>query len=458
MRVAILPWGDPEGWKYVEYCFKNECVEGFSTLSLLTSSPEIRPNLILIYVLDTLYNNVEHTNYEDLTSRVRDKVKKYLCVSEELDIKIEVLPGIMKKRKKELEIIFRANPNDTRLKLLHNTYLRILEKINAEPENNTLEILVDTTHGVNYFTILTREAVLEASAMLATHGKNVKVLVFNSDPFTSKDLPGRSESDPCRPEDSKTTLKTEYNLLYEVSIYPWDLTRYLRYSKNSVTKLLTDIRSCNLDQQRLEQLMSFSKKVVASYRVGALVELLTLVREQPEATREILNTANKALECWSKKAKLEKLNENTYRTSFTKLQDGLRLLLHAHAIMSGAKKLINQQQTTLKEVKKARKNLLRGSEITSTLVNSEIGLIEKLSKESKIPKEWKLYTELLEKEPTHEKDSRDIERMKRNFIAHAGFLKNTLELRKGEDVELRVRKEYRDVIDEILDKIFKELT
>ncbi|MEM2075733.1 MAG: CRISPR-associated CARF protein Csx1 [Zestosphaera sp.] len=455
MRVAILPWGDPKNWKYVEYCFENTCVKGFSTLALLTSSPKIRPDLILIYVLDTLSDNVEHKNYKLLTSEVRDKVKNYLCVSKELDIKIEVLPGIMKKRG-ELEITFRANPNDIRLKLLHHTYVSILSKINAKPKDNTLEILIDTTHGVNYFTILVREAVLEASTILAVHGKNVKVTAFNSDPFTSKDLPKRSKSDPCRLEEGEATLKTEYNLLYEVSIYPWDLTKYLRYSRDSAGKLLTDIRVCDFDQQRLRELMNFSKKVVASYRVGALVELLTLARENPRASHEILETVDEALKCWSMNAKIEKLSDNTYRTSFTKLQDGLRLLLHAHAILSSAKKLINQQSfTTLTEIERVRKELLRGSEITSTLVDSEIGIIKKLAK---IPEEWKLYAEVLEEESVRGKeDSKNLERIKRNFIAHAGFLKDSLEIRKREDIELRIKKEYRDEIDKVLNKIFKEL-
>lgn len=461
MRVAILPWGDPKNWRYVEYCFEDSCVRGFSTLALLTASPRIRPDAIIIYVLDTLLEDPECRDYKSLTSRILDYVRNYLCVGEGHDIVVEVLPGIMRK-KGEPEFVFKANPNDTKLKLLHHTYKEILKRINAKPKDDSLEILVDTTHGVNYFTILVREAVFEVSSMLAARGEDVKVVVFNSDPFTPADLPGRS-SDPCIPKDGGATIKIEYNVLYEVSVRPWDLAKYLRYSGESAKKLLTDVRRCGVNQDLMKELIDFSKKVVASYRVGALVELLTLARERPEATQDLNSLIDEVLRCWGEMTRLEWSGENLCRTSFfTKLQDGFRLLMHAHAILSGVRELVNLHSSiTLKEVEKAKNTLLRGSEITGVLVDREIGTIERLARDSKVPEDWTTYSKILEEVEeacTNVKNSINLDRTKRNFIAHTGFLKDCLEVRKKEHVELKIREECKDTINKILDEIFRELT
>lgn len=474
MRVSILPWGNPKDWKYVKYSFGSTCVEGFSTLSLITSSPDLRPDLVLIYVLDTLSEDVRDKDYRSLVSDARNLVEKYLCVDDNSKIMVKVLPGIMRRWKGDLEILFKGDPGDIRLKLSYHTYCEVvenIEKVDLQSENDLLEILLDTTHGVNYFTILVREAIFEASSMLAVHGKKVRVKVFNSDPLSMDDLLKRSESEPCRPKADTRTIAvgriptTEYNLLYEVDVRPWDLTRYLRYSGGSVKKLLSDIRSCNLDQNYLNDLATFSKNVVASYRVGALVELLTLTKERPNAVEELARVIKSALECWYAEAKIEKSDGNKYETKFTKLRDGLRLFLHTHSILSGVKKLINlQSPLTLREVMNARKRLLEGSEITNALVDSEIGIIKKLAKEDKIPEDWKTYAEIL-KDREGYADIEDLEslkssqeRMKRNFIAHAGFLKDFLELRKGGDVELRIREECREAVNKILGDIFRELT
>ncbi|MEM1684888.1 MAG: hypothetical protein QXD60_03935, partial [Nanopusillaceae archaeon] len=53
--------------------------------------------------------------------------------------------------------------------------------------------------------------------------------------------------------------------------------------------------------------------------------------------------------------------------------------------------------------------------------------------------------------------SQDIDRIKRNFTAHAGFLKELLEVRAQSDVELRVRPECWSIIEKVVDKIGEDL-
>lgn len=188
------------------------------------------------------------------------------------------------------------------------------------------------------------------------------------------------------------------------------------------------------------------------------------MKEKPKATQEILEVIDKAVKCWRMKAKVERLDEKTYETTFTKLQEGFRLLLHAHAVVSGTEKLVKQQfPVTLNEVKEARKKLLEGSETTGALIDSEIGHIEKLRKEKRIPRDWTTYAEIIEEKGeicAGVKDVKnDLGKTKRNFIAYAGFLKDFIEIKEEKErVELRIKGECRKLINEILDKIFKELT
>lgn len=464
LKVAIFPWGDPRNWRYVEYCSEEACVKGFSPLSLVASSPKTRPDLIIIYALDTLYDGDIFTDYKSLVEAVRSDVSKYLCIDKELDIRIEVLPGIMKRRVKDHEIEFRAVPSDTRLKALYHTYKNIFEKLEHDMEGRRLEILLDTTHGVNYFTMLVREAVFEAASMLAAQGREVNVKILNSDPFIVGDLPRRSSQDPCKPDRGEPVVKITYNLIHEVKILPWELTKYLRYSANSVRKVLTDINSCTINREELRRLTSFSIRTVTLYRVGALVELLSLSREKPQETHKLLCMADEALECWISKAKII-AEDNVLRTSFCKLQDGIRLLLHAHAIIQGFNRVINHDKsfTTLGEVKEARSKLLKGSEITSTLVDREIGLLENLKKSDKPLNDWTIYAETADYGEgvgcAEHLEDKDVNRVKRNFIAHAGFLNDFLEIRKGEsDLEIRVRPGCRGIIDRVLEeKLWRDL-
>lgn len=464
MRVSIHPWGDPRNWRFVEYCSEELCVKGFSPLSLIASSPSARPDLVIIFVLDTLYdkNCDPGLKYDSMVDAVRREAFKYLCFKDSLDVRIEVLPGIMKKRARGIEAEFRAAPDDARLEALYYTYKHVTEKLKQAGDSRRLEILLDTTHGVNYFTILVREAVFEAASMLAAHGREVAIKVLNTDPFSSSELPRRSAEDPCRPEPEGPVMRVEHNLLQRAEIPPWEITKYLRYSKNSVKKLLTDTRSCCIVEKDFEELKQSLLRIVALYRVGALVELLSIPGGWLRRADVFLDLADRALECWRRKARVE-FSDGVCRTSFSKFQDGFRLLMHAHAIMLGAGRVSVREHppVTLEEVKRARRELFRGSEVISVLVDKEIGELERLRKRGDIPCYWTVYARVRgeEEEPlcTGTPGSQDIDRIKRNFTAHAGFLKELLEVRAQSDVELRVRPECWSIIEKVVDKIGEDL-
>lgn len=457
MRVAVLPWGDPTRWKFIEYCYGDLSVKGFSTLDLLLSSQELRPDLILIYVPDTLAIDLRPKDYVGLVNWVRDYVRRYLCANAQ--IHVEVLPGVMG----GADFEFRADLRDTRLRALYTTYSHIFKVVRDGEE---LEILLDTTHGVNYFTILIYDAVFEASATLATAFGGVRVKVFNADPLPHKrvNASDRSEEDPCKPRVNGATPKLTYNLLYEVYVSPWDLIRYLKYRVDGTIKILEDLRGCEVYD--VGSYIASAKALISSFRVGALVELIELISKSPYWDRDVLNLLELMNDCWLRKAKIEE-RDGRLKTVFTRLQDGFRLLIHAHAVAYGVRKALERVgcrgSYDLKVLRELSRGLLRGSEITAALIENELNTIKNLLAKEGVPKEWTLYADILKEErrvrcEEVEKLKSVDENLKRNFIAHAGFLYDFIEMRRvDDDVELRIRPNCWKVVSKILDKVFENL-
>ncbi|MEM1962577.1 MAG: TM1812 family CRISPR-associated protein [Sulfolobales archaeon] len=479
VRIAVLPWGDPSAWRYASYCYECFCKEGFSTLEFLVHTKELFPDLALVFVLDTLAMRLptqSYRSYSELVERVREYVGRYICGRDRVQTNVEVLPGVMGCGG-EGKIEFRANPVTTRLLTLYTLYFSILDLARCFRTGDGVEIVLDTTHGINYFSILVRESVLEVAAMVAAAlGTPVKVSVFNADPMpTSASAPARSEKDPCEPSSAGPTPRLEYNLIGEYWVYPWDLVRYFRYSVDSVGKLISDPRECRLDEGELERLLSISKLAVASFRVGALVELVELVKRELDFTWLARAMLEKVHGCWLRKAGLVARNE-CRSTSFTKLQEGFRLLLHAHAVFSGVSRVlasaIGVDGVSLKYLRGLVEKLLEGSEVTITLVRDELNRVEaRLSRERKgeappLPQEWVSYSQLMREEGVVVPEVEcgkpvdyDPQKLVRVFVAHAGFLKDVVELRKvdDEDVVFRVRSECWGVVEKALEGVFNSL-
>ncbi|MEM1622691.1 MAG: TM1812 family CRISPR-associated protein [Sulfolobales archaeon] len=477
MRIAFLPWGDPSAWRYASYCYGRFCEEGFSTLEFLASSRELSPDKTLIFVLDTLADRLpmqRYQSYSELRERVKGYVEEYICGVDKARVSIEVLPGVMGCGG-EGRVEFRADLATTRLLTLYTAYFSVLNSVEHSLSEDGIEIVLDTTHGLNYFSILVRESVLEAAAMVAVAlGVPVTVSVFNADPLPhGVSAPTRSNEDPCKPSGGGPLPRLEYNQLGEYRVYPWELMRYFRYSGGSVDKLVSDPRECNLDEDELKRLLRVSKLAIASFRVGALVELAELVRGKPNFIESASEMLKRARECWLLKSEL-KQGDSCWYTSFTKLQDGFRLLLHAHAVFSGVGRVLaaasEVEGVSLKKVLRELMKLLKGSEVTIALVDHELSRVEAaLRREKKgeaapLPQEWVPYSQLMREEaaPEFECDrleAYDPKELERNFVAHAGFLKDALELKKlGDgDVAYRVRPGCQKVVESALERVFERL-
>jgi len=452
--LCVSTWGDPSQWRYADYkpdeetapAF-SETVSAFSTLSMLERLK--KPDLMLVVVSDTLAarSGRRFSSYEDVEEAARAYAERYLCG---VEAEIIVLPGIMRISGSDPEYEFKADLRDYRTLFLYEVYSRAA-KLGSTEE---LEIVLDISHGVNYMPALALDAVQEAAAMASVLlARAVRLEVYQADPYPMQynGRLGRSREDPCKPSDSIKPPELTYNCIRSIETRPWDLVRYMVYHEKDPEKekkMLTDQRGL---EGEITGIVKQAFMTLGAFRIGALIQLAALVRKSNvEDVREILE---RAVSLWRDKRSIREEGNMLMIKSGTRFCEGFRALLHAHSVIMGISRLIGEERegicfSELKELKK----ILEGSQVTKTLVNREISKLEKLKNEKKLSEEWRIYSEYLKPPSREEEPGMDV--IKRDFIAHAGFYSDFIEvrLRDGEP-ELRVRDDRWGTIKEILEEV-----
>lgn len=500
-------------------------IKSFSTLNLLSSY--IQCNKIFVVVLDTLAN-VENRNigYRDAIESVKGYVRRYLCVDGG-DVEIVVVPGRMTIAKnvggRQIRVEFGGDVRDAKIRILLDLYTSFFRHSISKGErvciatwgdpktwryaeyvigdlgdfakgDDTFSVVLDLTHGINYLPAIAREAVEEfATAISLVLGEETRLYIYNSDPYPtpSNVFPQRSDSDPCKPKEETASLpRLSYNLISRQFVRPWDITKFLTYERTgSITKIISDSSGCSpiLEPQNISKIVKISKKVVALFRIGALIELLDLLHrnmyiDSEKLDKKMLDVLEAARKCWLDKAQIivDKINGDeaattVYRTQFRKLLDTVRLIIHAHSIIVGIKNVIGdelkqQEQKALNNcgviklswIEKTFEKLLRGSHVVKAIIDVEISKMKKNINS----RTWIVYSKLLQQVDAEGKEDicvkylerkakRDIDKKdERDFIAHAGFHSDILEVRKTDkDIEIRIR----DICINVTENIVKNI-
>lgn len=71
--------------------------------------------------------------------------------------------------------------------------------------------------------------------------------VFNADPMPRDLGKQRSDTSVCQPTGARQDPLLKYNELSKETVYPWNLTKYLRYHADEASKTISNKESCNLD-------------------------------------------------------------------------------------------------------------------------------------------------------------------------------------------------------------------
>jgi len=442
--ICISTWGDPSQWRYASYKFGEEKVSAFSTLNILEKLKN--PDLMLIVASDTLAakEGIQLSSYEDVVKATKAYVEKYLC-----DTKAEVivLPGVMRISKQESEYVFKADLTDYRTLFLYEVYKRVINLGSTEE----LEIVLDISHGVNYMPTLALDAIQEVAAMASVSiAGTVKLEVYQADPYpilhpNEANKLSRNSKDPCKPSESVNPPELSYNCIRNLKTEPWDLVRYMNYLESGREKVLTDQRGLDVNPTELIQQ---SLTILGAFRLGALIQLAAVTRKS--RVDDIKNVLEKAVLLWKNKRNIRREGKMLIVEGTTKFYESFRILLHASSIIIGVNKLIGEggESVRLSELKKLKK-LLENSRVTRTLVDRELSKLDNVK--GRLSGEWKLYSEYLgQKEFDYEKKE-DYGIIKRDFIAHAGFYSDMLEVRlSNNEPEIRVRNDCWNTIKKIL--------
>ncbi|MEM4852798.1 MAG: TM1812 family CRISPR-associated protein [Thermofilum sp.] len=430
-------WGNPAAWRLARYVSDGLSDTGFSTLGILQKLEKPRvPTLVVVADSLAAETGCAPPDYFELRRLVEEYVRKYLCGAE---AKVEVLPGVLKAERGGRRYVFKADLGDFRLLYVYSLYTRVLEAACG----SLSRVALDISHGVNYMPTLALDAAQEAAAMLAAAlAKPVELKVYQADPYPilgfrasrpsggSDDPLSRSRENPCEPKDPGVPPpELGYNVVRRFRFNPWDLARYVGYDKSKVEKVLTDERVLERERLGAERVVRRALQILGAYRLGALAQLAVLAKTT--SLLELERVVGAAVEGWRSARTVEVKGSDVAVESRTRLSEGLRALLHAHAVLTGARRLLGQAEcsslwdctVSFEELKRLKK-LVEGSRVVVKLVDRELSKLAYLV--SRLEREWKLYSAYrgLEKGADGRESTFD-----RDFIAHAGFHSNVLLVR-----------------------------
>lgn len=465
----MCTWGEPRGWRYARYVSDDKSVRDFSTLGILCERE--RPAKVIVVALDTLADPKiaqKADSFGKIEEPVRSYVAQFLCgACKEADVEVHVLPGILERREEGRRVIFESNPGSEFLPLLTKLLVEKGLEVRAKLGVDVTDLVLDVSHGVNFMPVLAMRAAEEAAAALAAaEAKPVRLRVYQSDPYPlGLQGPARSGENVCKPErvDGEPTLR--YNRILEKTLEPWSLSRYTAYASNQASKALTDTRNCKLREEEARDLLErWCLPILGAFRLGALLQLALLAKAAP--LDGIKCTIERAVKCWKDKRGTQSADSSNdvKVASGTRFASGFWALVHARAVVEGARGLLGfggprveleAATASLSELNKL-KELLRGSRVVRELANREISKLDKIEKSGCVPSDrWVLYSDVQRErgEPAGGKG----DTFERDFIAHAGFHSDVVELRMEESrLLMRVKVDEWERVKEVLRKAVYE--
>ncbi|MGC9096693.1 MAG: TM1812 family CRISPR-associated protein [Infirmifilum sp.] len=475
--IAFAVWGNPAYWRLANYKSNGEGVKSFSTLEILSQVE--KPKKVILIVSDTLALEAPDkiTSYDDVVEKARSYAERYVC-SHLDEFEIKVLPGVIRKNKGDAVYVFKADMDDFRSLALYEIYMQSIR------EDRPLELTLDISHGINYMPTLTYDSFREAAALYSVSRiQRTKIRVYQADPYPilqkeTEEKLMRDKSNPCTPKSQDAhPPDVAYNLLLEENVYPWEVTRYIGFQKQKVKQTLNDVRNFPEHESVKSLIEELSLPLIGAYRLGAIVQLALLAKPAlaaegasasasggsinpgqsdscaPKANwslKDIEVFLKRSIEEWRKGREPFEDGNEIIVESKNKFAPGFRALLQTHAILSGIKSLISTSElemVTLTELKNLKK-LYQGSKVVTHLLDREIEKLDFLK--GKILEAWTPYYKYRKGVQSPVKKCDPI--FKRDFIAHAGFHDEVIEVRKfNSEIQIRVRGGYWCCLKDILE-------
>ncbi|MEM2865446.1 MAG: CRISPR-associated CARF protein Csx1 [Candidatus Bathyarchaeia archaeon] len=418
MRFLFAPWGNPKNWGKVTYLYDGERESSITPLTLLQRI--VSPDKLVIFGLDTLAE--DGSSYEEVASDAKEKLNEYAKGCRLKDFEIAVSPGVGR------------FSNGTFTGSMLDYYYYVSEKIiefilgNWETDGE-LEVHLDLTHGINYMTVLTYRALKEVLEVAALFTR-VKFTVYNADPYV-KDI-----SD-----------ELSINVVEEGSISPRPFRSALRDRK------LLKVRGPDEGvRERLSRELGSLKGIhcgeisafIGSIYNGLPLALYTFYpdkEEFEENIRFILEKYREYIHVGRHNA-IEVTRGLEFTESFRVYIFSFLMakLLEKTGVISGRK-----TEVSLDEVGDLNNKFFNYDARLNIRIDNDLHNLNK-DLECKAAREWEVYNSILGRS-MGEPD-------RRNFLAHSGFERNLVEVRK--DVHRGILLRYREDKVGTIEKICKD--
>lgn len=416
MKILIAPWGNPFGWKEVEYVYNGQTEKLKDPLVLIKRIEN--PDKVIIISVDTLTDDYvydfKNPSYNDIKKCAENLIFNY-CQKELKNFipeKIIISYGFGEFNHTK----FIGNAIDfyyNTFKELTCYFVNLLQQINEK-----FEIIFDATHGINYVTILTYRALREILEIFA-YVYDVKLKVLNSDPFVGRE---------AKIDRLNINVIEKSKILPKISVYrsdkrpvePCSSTTLENKSKREIGENIEDFISgisFNIDET-LIFLGSFLYALpvfILSYMIDSSVlkEKIEKISEEFEKNIRLKNLS-----------KLEIFRNWEFRENFANLVKAY--LVSSILEKIGFKKL---SDIPLSKIKDLKNKVYKKFPIESNRIDKELDDIKDLQN---ITQQYEVYNKIKGNPVLNQID-------KRNFFAHAGFEYNTIELKKeNEDIYIRI--------------------
>ena len=441
-RILIGVWGNPEIWKEVKYSYRGEEVSSPSSYAVIHRLD--KPDLSVVVMSDTIVDSYMDCSYYTVPKDYREIVE---VVSEKTRSIARRKFGISIDRiivgygvGEFSHFVFRGSADDFYYKVLYELS-RIFEEIMGQRDDGleTLEVLFDITHGINFTTVMTYRALYEILRILA-YGYDVRLKVLNSDPYISSVRPELLNINVI--EDSQVIPGLEI-LSREDKFFPFD-DSVNDEEKERLGRILTE----NTRQISVKKNFPEYRAFLAAFKVGMPHYVYSFA---PAEVNRILKELTAIYESMIS----VKEGECKFRIHRKlRFSDRFSILVKSYIVSDiiGIHRIPYEEGVPLSSIEQFdRKFLQKNLPVESNRLNNELNHLKEL--EEHIPRQWTPYVEIRERFKGEEY-SRTLD--KRNFFAHAGFEYNSIEVkREGNEIfvrpssEPRIREKIIDYLNEV---------
>ncbi len=393
MKLLIAPWGDPGGWRRVVYVFGGKSAEAYTSLRVLQDA--IDPDRTVIIGLDTLAE--KGGNYHDVKVDAEEKIREYADRFGLEGYEVLIAPGV--------GVFPRGAFHGGALDYYYYVIARVAF-ILLEHVGDTLSIHLDLTHGINYTAILTYKAIREMAEAISIF-KEARFTAYNADPS----LPSATD-------------KLSINVIEESAPTPTPFTEKITQKRPLEPLNLSPDERRRLFEDELKKVREIDDLELSAF-IGALYNglPLALFRFYPEKSR-LRETILTTLNLYEKYVKVESQGKLRV-TRRVRMGNDLKVYVFAYMIASllSDKGLVSSQkkEVSLNEIESLTENLFKFDERLKKRIENDIHSL-KTDLEGKEVGDWQTYNSVI---------GRKIGEIdERNFLAHSGFERNTVKVKK----------------------------